>query len=65
MNGMIFKHGTPFHDLVIHRLNMLNCWSPMSSKQPPKGPSLDSAPKVHKSIILRKEIRKEKSFIFP
>ena len=22
MNGMIFKHGTPFHDLVIHRLNM-------------------------------------------
>ena len=22
MNSMIFKHGTPFHDLVIHRLNM-------------------------------------------
>ena len=33
---------------------------PRLKKQPPKGPSLDSAPKVHKSSILYKEFNKEK-----
>ena len=33
---------------------------PPVKKQPPKGPSLDSAPKVHKSSILYKEFNKEK-----
>ena len=34
----------------------------MAKKQPPKGPSLDSAPKVHKSSILYKEFNKEKTY---
>ena len=38
-----------------------SCWSPVSQKQSPKGPSLDSAPKVHKSGFLHKEFNKEKN----
>ena len=37
------------------------CATVKGEKQSPKGPSLDSAPKVHKSGFLHKEINKEKN----
>ena len=60
MNSMIFKHGTPFHDLVIHRLNMVELLVTHILKATTKGSKSGLAPKVHKSIILHKEFNKEK-----
>ena len=48
------------HQSMIWWSFFLPVGNPPVKKQPPNGPSLDSAPKVHKSSILYKEFNKEK-----
>ena len=58
-----FYHELQFFNTA-HR-SMIWRFIAITYSQPPEGPSLDSAPKVHISSILQKEFNKEKTYEEP